>query len=96
MRFFACLRPKQAMQRFARLQRPVYITETGIADRKDHLRAEWAEAYFKAVRIHAACRMAMIQDFDLNMLQPTRLCTHCTLLLWSSVAHAGAVLRDLC
>jgi hypothetical protein len=47
--------PKQAMQRFACLQRPVYITETGIADTKDTLRAEWAEAYFKAVLF--TCRL---------------------------------------
>lgn len=41
---------EQAMQRFARLKRPVYITETGIPDSKDRIRAEWAEAYFRAVR----------------------------------------------
>lgn len=39
----------QAMRKFARLRRPVYITETGIADKSDNLRAEWAESYFKAV-----------------------------------------------
>ena len=38
------------MQKFSRLKRPVFITETGIPDAKDHIRAEWAEAYFKAVR----------------------------------------------
>ena len=38
------------MQRFSRLKRPIYITETGIPDAKDCIRAEWAEAYFKAVR----------------------------------------------
>ena len=27
----------------------MYITETGIADKSDKLRAEWAESYFKAV-----------------------------------------------
>ncbi len=41
----------QAIQKFARLKRPVYITETGIADKADKLRAEWAESYFKAVRV---------------------------------------------
>ena len=39
----------QAMRRFARLKRPVYITETGIADKADTLRGEWAESYFRAV-----------------------------------------------
>ena len=29
--------------------KPIYITETGIADAKDTLRAEWAESYFRAV-----------------------------------------------
>ena len=47
------------MRRFARLKRPVYITETGIADKADTLRGEWAESYFRAVRpssLHlAAC-----------------------------------------
>ena len=44
--------------RFARLKRPVYITETGIADKADTLRGEWAESYFKAVRvISASCCM---------------------------------------
>ncbi|CAK0742117.1 hypothetical protein CVIRNUC_001373 [Coccomyxa viridis] len=38
-----------AMRRFARLKRPVYITETGIADKADTLRGEWAESYFRAV-----------------------------------------------
>jgi hypothetical protein len=42
--------PAQAIQKFARLKRPIYVTETGIADKSDTLRAEWAEAYFKAVR----------------------------------------------
>lgn len=41
---------EQAMQKFARLKRPMYITETGIPDAKDRIRAEWAEAYFRAVR----------------------------------------------
>ena len=50
----------QAMQKFSRLQRPVYITETGIADAKDHLRAEWAEAYFKAVRIDCCAGPAVL------------------------------------
>ena len=27
----------------------MYVTETGIADKADTLRAEWAESYFKAV-----------------------------------------------
>ncbi len=39
----------QAMRKFARLRVPVYITETGIADKSDNLRGEWAESYFKAV-----------------------------------------------
>ena len=39
----------QAMRKFATLKRPVYITETGIADKADTLRAEWAESYFRAV-----------------------------------------------
>ena len=39
----------QAIKKFARLRRPVYVTETGIADKADALRAEWAESYFKAV-----------------------------------------------
>ena len=43
----------QAMRKFARLRRPVYITETGIADKSDNLRAEWAESYFKAVSMDA-------------------------------------------
>ena len=29
--------------------KPIYITETGIADAKDTLRAEWAESYYRAV-----------------------------------------------
>lgn len=43
----------QAIKKFARLRRPVYITETGIADKSDALRAEWAESYFKAVGLPA-------------------------------------------
>lgn len=39
----------QAIRKFARLKRPVFITETGIADKSDKLRAEWAESYFRAV-----------------------------------------------
>ena len=34
--------------------KPIYITETGIADAKDSLRAEWAESYFRAVRLLSA------------------------------------------
>ena len=34
--------------------KPIYITETGIADAKDTLRAEWAESYFRAVRVLCA------------------------------------------
>ena len=34
--------------------KPIYITETGIADAKDTLRAEWAESYFRAV---GSCRL---------------------------------------
>ncbi len=44
----------QAMRKFARLKRPVYITETGIADKSDKLRAEWGEAYFRAVSYSSA------------------------------------------
>ena len=43
----------QAIKKFARLRRPVYITETGIADKSDALRAEWAQSYFKAVGLLA-------------------------------------------
>ncbi|BDA42798.1 6-phospho-beta-galactosidase [Coccomyxa sp. Obi] len=38
-----------AIRKFARLKRPVYVTETGIADKSDKLRAEWAETYFRAL-----------------------------------------------
>ena len=37
------------MKKFARLKRPVYVTETGIADKSDRLRGGWAESYFRAV-----------------------------------------------
>lgn len=40
----------QAIQEFSKVGKPIYITETGIADARDALRAEWAEAYFRAVR----------------------------------------------
>lgn len=39
------------MKKFARLKRPVYVTETGIANKSDRLRGEWAESYFRAVSI---------------------------------------------
>ena len=39
----------QAIREFSKVGKPIYITETGIADAKDTLRAEWAESYFRAV-----------------------------------------------
>ena len=42
-------RPRQAIKEFSKVGKPIYITETGIADAKDALRAEWAESYFRAV-----------------------------------------------
>ena len=47
----------QAIQEFSKVGKPIYITETGIADARDALRAEWAEAYFRAVR-PVACGVA--------------------------------------
>ena len=49
------------MQKFSRLKRPIYITETGIPDAKDRIRAEWAEAYFKAVR--SLAQAALLRGF---------------------------------
>ncbi|KAK9824973.1 hypothetical protein WJX81_001475 [Elliptochloris bilobata] len=38
-----------AIKEFSKVEKPIFITETGIADARDTLRAEWAEAYFRAV-----------------------------------------------
>ena len=44
----------QAIREFSKVGKPIYITETGIADARDTLRAEWAESYFRAVRLLSA------------------------------------------
>lgn len=49
------------MKKFARLKRPVYITETGIADKSDKLRGEWAESYFRAVSTKDSCMCTCMQ-----------------------------------
>lgn len=40
---------RQAIKEFSKIGKPIFITETGIADARDTLRAEWAESYFRAV-----------------------------------------------
>ena len=51
----------QAIREFSKVGKPIYITETGIADAKDTLRAEWAEAYFRAVGFSlCTCRGSLL------------------------------------
>ena len=80
----------QAIKKFARLRRPVYVTETGIADRADSLRAEWAASYFKAVCLASklAWHTLCLEDWILTMD------FHVGALEWSSLTsgptlHAG-------
>lgn len=66
----------QAIREFSKVGKPIYITETGIADAKDTLRAEWAEAYFRAVGFRSMCGRGSIFTAYLQVSQsmgPTHL-----------------------